>query len=147
MNKTMVMAVSVIISAAGMCRAQEADKGKAILEIDTGKSNFETSCATCHGADGKGNGPVSGQLKVPPSDLTVLAKKNKGVFPLDSVYEVIDGQQAVVAHGPREMPIWGQRYRSNGTHIPISGETVDLDAIARSRITAVIDYLKQIQEK
>ena len=79
-------------------------------DFDEGKSEYQSSCAACHGEDGKGNGPVSSQLKVPPSDLTVLAKKNNGVFPVKSVYEVIDGRQAVLAHGTRDMPIWGNRY-------------------------------------
>jgi mono/diheme cytochrome c family protein len=148
MNRTMLIAASVIISTVGVCRAEEVDKDKPILEINTGKSNYETSCASCHGADGKGKGPVSAQLKVPPSDLTVLAKKNNGAFPVDSVYEVIDGQQAVLAHGPRDMPIWGVRYKSNGIHIPGADKsTFDPDAVVRSRILSVVDYLKEIQEK
>ena len=44
--------------------------------LDPGKAEYHSSCASCHGIDGKGNGPVSADLKVPPSDLTVLARKN-----------------------------------------------------------------------
>ena len=35
-------------------------------DLDIGKSEFQSSCATCHGTDGKGNGPLREQLKVPP---------------------------------------------------------------------------------
>jgi hypothetical protein len=59
-------------------------------DFDAGKFEYQSSCETCHGADGKGKGPLSAQLKVPPADLTVLAKKNNGVFPVMHVYEVID---------------------------------------------------------
>jgi hypothetical protein len=62
-------------------------------EFDPGKSEYQPSCATWHGKDGKGNGPVGAELKVPPPDLTVLAKKNNGVFPFNSVYELIDGAE------------------------------------------------------
>jgi mono/diheme cytochrome c family protein len=79
-------------------------------DFDAGKSEYQSSCETCHGEDGKGKGPLSAQLKVPPADLTVLAKKNNGVFPVMSVYEVIDGRQAIPGHGTRDMPIWGNRY-------------------------------------
>ena len=48
-------------------------------ELDLGKSEYHSSCATCHGDDGKGSGPVSTELKVPPADLTVLTKKNNEV--------------------------------------------------------------------
>jgi hypothetical protein len=60
----------------------------------------------------KGNGPVSAELKVPPPALTLLAKKNNGVIPFNSVYETIDGRKTVVAHGTRDMPIWGDRFES-----------------------------------
>jgi cytochrome c553 len=50
--------------------------------VDASKGEYIASCATCHGEDGKGNGPLSAELKTRPADLTVLAKKNNGVFPI-----------------------------------------------------------------
>ncbi len=79
-------------------------------EFDAGKLEYQMGCAACHGTDGKGGGPVSSQLKAPPPDLTILAKKNNGVFPFNSVYEVIDGRKVVIAHDTRDMPIWGDRF-------------------------------------
>ncbi|MGN8545065.1 c-type cytochrome [Bradyrhizobium sp. 13971] len=76
-------------------------------DADVGKAEFQASCASCHGVDGKGKGPVAGQLKVPPADLTALAKNNNGVFPITAVYEAIDGRRTISAHGTHEMPIWG----------------------------------------
>jgi mono/diheme cytochrome c family protein len=58
-------------------------------DLDIGKAEFQSSCASCHGTDGKGKGPVSEQLKVPPPDLTMLAKNNNGVFPTNAAYEII----------------------------------------------------------
>jgi mono/diheme cytochrome c family protein len=130
---------SIIVGSSGTSVAQD---------IDAGKSEFQFACATCHGIDGKGKGPVSSQLKVEPADLTVLAKKNNGVFPFSAVYEAIDGRQAVIAHGPRDMPIWGLRYT-----LPQIQESVrnyssfDPEARVRARILALIDYLNRIQEK
>jgi hypothetical protein len=86
---------------------------------------------------------------VPPPDLTVLAKKNGGVFPVSRVYEVIDGRQAVAAHGPRDMPIWGNRYRLTAIQEYLQGSdgSYDPDAIVRARILTIIDYLNRIQQK
>jgi mono/diheme cytochrome c family protein len=124
-------------------------------DLDVGKAEFQSSCASCHGSDGKGNGPISGQLKVPPADLTILAKNNHGVFPTATVYETIYGSKIVAAHGTREMPIWGERFN------PIMSlpHTVDppydaldpardlREVVVRTRILSVIDYLNRIQQK
>jgi mono/diheme cytochrome c family protein len=114
-------------------------------EIDVGKTEFQSSCAACHGADGKGKGPLSGALKSAAPDLTMLAKKNNGVLPVNAVYEMIDGRKQVEAHGTREMPIWGFRY------MPSPYEAVNpspaTEAAIRVRIVAIVDYLNRIQEK
>jgi hypothetical protein len=50
------------------------------------------------------------QLKVPPPDLTMLAKKNNGVFPTNAAYEIIYGLKTLPAHGTRDVPIWGYQF-------------------------------------
>ena len=132
-------------------QAKDNDAGK----IDIGKSEFLSSCASCHGADGKGKGPVSGQLKVPPSDLTMLAKNNNGVFPTNAVYETIYGSKTVPAHGSREMPIWGERFNPvvnlphhvDPSYWKMAGPEQSVEVVVRTRILAVIDYLNRIQQK
>jgi len=120
----------------------------AAQDTDAGKLLFQSSCASCHGIDGKGKGSLRDQLKVPPSDLTVLSKKNGGVFPVGAMYEVIDGRTAIAAHGTREMPVWGT-YTSR--LLPPSDIMIDPsydpEAAVRARILAIIDYLNRIQTK
>lgn len=98
-------------------------------ESDAGRTAYLSSCAACHGEDGKGNGFLSSVLKVPPADLTTLARRNDGVFPIAAVNEIIDGRTLVAAHGTREMPIWG------------------FDVMVRNRIAVIVDYLNRIQRK
>ena len=105
--------------------------------------------------DGKGKGPVSELLKVPPPDLTILAKKNNGVFPTNAVYETIYGSRTIAAHGTREMPIWGDRFNPiyNLPHnVDPFYDSLDpsrelREVVVRTRILAVIDYLSRIQQK
>ena len=144
------LAAALAILAAGMTAAAASENG------DASTFEYRSGCAACHGLDGKGDGPVSSQLKVPPADLTVLSKHNNGVFPFDSVYATIDGRNAIAAHGTREMPIWGERYSPNGVaELNVWGRinpseirpSIDPETVVRLRILAVIDYLKRIQEK
>lgn len=134
---------------AGLAAAAQAE------DVDIGKSEFQSSCASCHGADGKGGGPVGGQLKVAPPDLTLLSKKNNGVFPTNAIYETIYGSKAIAAHGSREMPIWGQRFNPivslphdvDPYYWKLAGPQQSPEVVVRTRILAVIDYLNRIQQK
>ena len=117
------------------CAAQE-DEHEGITE-------YEIACMPCHGADGRGNGPLAGTLSRPPADLTQIAKTNGGQFPADKVAEVVDGRAEVAAHGARDMPVWGDRYRA----VTEAGEEpATVDERARSQIDALVRYLETIQE-
>lgn len=113
--------------------------------IDLGKREYESNCASCHGIDGKGAGPISDLLKRSPPDLTQLAKKNGGLLPISRMYEVIDGTN-VQAHGTRDMPVWGRDYRTQDAEY--FGEVpYDAEALVRARILTLLDYLGRIQAK
>ncbi|WP_439400090.1 c-type cytochrome (plasmid) [Bradyrhizobium sp. PMVTL-01] len=134
---------------AGFAAAAQAE------DLDIGRSEFQSSCASCHGADARGKGPVSSQLRIPPPDLTMLAKNNHGVFPMDAVYETINGLKTIPAHGTREMPVWGERFNPvvNLPHYvdpyywKKAGPEQNPEVVVRKRILAVIDYLSRIQQE
>ena len=115
---------------------------------DLGKYEYLSSCAVCHGDDGKGEGSLSKYYNKRAADLTVIQKNNNGVFPFDRVYEVIDGRQAVTAHGPRDMPVWGDVYRMRMQGYTFGfGYPKDLQSYARGRIIALIGYIYTLQAK
>jgi mono/diheme cytochrome c family protein len=102
-----------------------------------GKDSFEAYCASCHGAEGRGNGPVARELKAAPRDLTMLASHNRGVFPRDHVRAVLTGTgRTVAAHGTTEMPIWGPLFRA-----------FESDARVRVRIDNLVNYLETVQAR
>ena len=78
----------------------------------SGKEMFNSYCASCHGTEGKGNGPAASALKTPPADLTVLSKNNGGKYPGLKVSSAIRGDVDVPAHGSKEMPVWGRLFIS-----------------------------------
>ncbi len=109
---------------------------------DFGKREYESNCAACHGVDGKGNGPYNELLKRPASDLTTLARRNNGVFPIQRVYDVIDG--GGTGHGTRDMPVWGREYRVRaGEHY--MDTPYDPEVYVRTRILSLVDYLNRLQ--
>ena len=93
---------------------------------DAGKTEYVARCGSCHGSSGKGDGPVGEALRTRPSDLTLLAKNNSGVFPREVVRQIIDGRKTLRAHGNYEMPVWGE-------------------SINQERILALIAYLRSLQ--
>lgn len=123
--------------------------GAAVAQTDTdlGKSEYMSSCASCHGASGKGDGVVREYLTVKPSDLTTLAKRNGGALPVQLVWEMIDGRSGIALgpHGSREMPVWGTTYRARALGQPETAAAPEW--YVRGRIVALIDYLERIQAK
>ena len=88
-------------------------RGKLVLSAPrtdptNGKMMYGSYCAPCHGADGRGSGPVAGALKSRPADLTGLAKANHGKYPETHIVSVLRFGTEVRAHGSAEMPVWGR---------------------------------------
>ncbi len=76
-------------------------------DVTAGAELYRLYCATCHGVDGRGEGPAAEAMKRRPSDLTTISKRNGGKFPDFRVTNIIDGYEVNAAHGSRDMPIWG----------------------------------------
>jgi mono/diheme cytochrome c family protein len=99
---------------------------------------YKAYCASCHGVEGKGDGPAASALKAQATDLTQLSKKNGGQFPAARVNSVLSGTAELAAHGSEEMPVWGPVFRKMGT---------DNGSHARLRIDNLTKYLESMQAK
>jgi len=116
--------------------------------ISLGEFEYRNSCAQCHGLSGKGDGPVASSLKKVPPDLTVLQKSNGGVFPVTKAYSIIEGTVDVRVHGSRDMPVWGNRFRTRVKYDENEGfSPADTDEYVTTRILALIEYLSTMQVK
>jgi len=78
----------------------------------SGAQMFKEYCASCHGADGRGNGPAVGFLKTPPPDLRMMALRNNGKYPSLQVKAMLTFGPGSKAHGALDMPTWGPLFRS-----------------------------------
>jgi mono/diheme cytochrome c family protein len=103
-----------------------------------GAEIFRHYCATCHGADGRGFGPASVALRHAVPDLTRISQRNGGVFPFQRVKEIIEGKDpGPLAHGNREMPIWG----------PIFHEVESDQDLGEIRLDAITKHVESMQQK
>ena len=113
-------------------------------KVDLGKREYDSNCAVCHGSDGKGNGPYVELLKRSPPDLTTMARRNGGVFPVSKTYDVIEG--AGVGHGTRDMPVWGKDYSVKAAEYYMD-VPYDQATFVRVKILSLIEYLSRLQAK
>lgn len=124
------------LASSGLAQNVKKVQAKPTVSV-AGKDLFKQYCAACHGADGKGAGPAASALKAAPSDLTQIARRNNGSFPEERVMRMLQGQEAVPAHGSQEMPVWGSVFINTTSRLDM----------AQSRIHAVLQYLEDMQTK
>jgi mono/diheme cytochrome c family protein len=115
-------------------------------DMPTVEQDFQFHCAACHGADGKGSGPVSRVLKIAPPDLTRIAKRNGGVFPEAMVFGTISGLNMPASHGTREMPVWGNEFVGETLEGSVSIEEAQ-EAVSdvTDRIRRLVKFIESIQ--
>ena len=101
-----------------------------------GQGLFAGYCTSCHGAEGRGDGPVSEYLKVAPADLTKLVDAD-GKFPFDEVLKKIDGREQPKSHGSSDMPIWGDALRK--------AEGGGDEDMVKDKVAALTHFLWSIQ--
>jgi mono/diheme cytochrome c family protein len=147
---SLLTAIVFMISTATIAHAQQTRPSPTVF--DAGKMEYEAHCAVCHGATGEGNGPFSPFLNSAIPNLTTLAQRNGGVFPVVRVYGVIDGREQVAGHGPSDMPIWGPRYSSQvGQGFFGEGMYDDIresrEALIRTRILLLAEYISRLQAR
>lgn len=141
--RVVFMLVPFLLTAASPLVAQEKAKTvqKAPIEQTSpasGQEMFKAYCAACHGADAKGAGPASSDLKTVPPDLTTLAKRHDGKFPGDYVSNVLRYGAKAPAHGSSEMPVWGPLFAS------VSGRD---SSLVTMRIANLVRYVESLQVK
>lgn len=112
---------------------------EAPIETLNGMQLYERLCSSCHGVEGRGDGPVAPLIKVPTPDLTRLAARDGGEFPAEDVRRIIDGRNDRRAHGPRDMPVWG--WQLYDMSVRDGNERARTDAM----IDRLVEHLRSIQ--
>jgi len=108
--------------------------------VEGGRLIFRTLCASCHGTDARGKGPLAEHLATPPLDLTQITARRAGAFPSELIASYIDGREDVPLHGPREMPVWGEGLAT------AVGNPSEREARISRAVAMLVEYLESIQE-
>lgn len=131
---TLTTTMCLIGTALGWVLAGGAMAGQKARNVERGRKLFNQYCATCHGATGKGEGPVAAALKVGPPDLTIIQQPREN-FPFYRVQTKIEREKEVTAHGPRRMPVCGTVFRRTRGELE-----------KHSDIYALVRYIESIQQ-
>lgn len=108
----------------------------------SGRKVFINSCASCHGVNGRGDGPLAAELETKPADLTKIAQRRGGLWPMVEVMSIIDGYQRRTL--PREqMPVFGEL--SEGALVPFDAGDGKITPTPVA-IMALANYLETIQD-
>ena len=133
--KCLLAVVSTVVAGGSLQTVHAED-----LSSYRGAELFKRFCASCHGANGRGDGPVAPFFKLLPPDLTLIAKRHGGEFPTEQVRKIIDGREMHAPHGAREMPVWGlEFYFANPDDAQRAKEADVL-------VNRLVEYLRSLQQ-
>lgn len=128
---------AVLLLAIGMSLVTNVHAAEYVAQ--SGKELFGRFCSSCHGTEGRGDGPVSGFFKQAVPDLTMIAQRNGGKFPYERIERIIDGRHTIGAHGSRTMPVWGEEFARTERGNP------EAEQVSRIIIERLVDHLWNIQ--
>jgi mono/diheme cytochrome c family protein len=130
--------ILISIVGAGLFACCLAGEPESSTAVEEGQRLYDYNCRGCHGDKGLGDGLTATTLTVKPPNLTKLAKKNGGEFPLERVIRTIDGRKRMPAHG-NPMSIWGLQFQDPTSDVYQEGEV-------NYRIECLVAYLQTIQK-
>lgn len=116
--------------------------GAVAQDVAEGETLYRLHCASCHGLEARGGGPMAPVLVLQPIDLTRLQAENDGVFPRVRVVMRIDGRDPLVSHGS-PMPVYG--YFFEGNDRPLKAESGQ-PIMTSKPVVDLVAYLESIQQ-
>lgn len=106
-----------------------------------GAAFFASNCTSCHGVQGRGDGPLAAELTTVPSNLTTLRRRNGGTFPDARALSYIYGDPDQ-AHLARVMPQFGGAMAEDLVPVEFDGIMTPTPRV----LAGLLAYLESIQE-
>ena len=116
--------------------------GASVETTDAGKVLYEQNCVSCHGLEGKGDGLRAARLNTPPPDLTKIAARRDGVWPMLEVMAILDGYSRNTL--PREdMPVFENFLDNEMSEFDTGNGVVTL---VPTKLLDIVYYLETLQD-
>ena len=136
-----ILTIAILLSLGGAGLAQQTIINQVPIRPTSwasGQQMYQEYCVASHGADADGQGPAASACTVKPANLRMLASSNRGNFPYEHFYAVLQFGTATPAHGSADMPIWLPMFASlNRGH----------EAIGQQRMHNIANYVASLQSK
>lgn len=141
----LAVACVATVAVVGLLGVQPADAADAAegARAAYGKTVYRVYCASCHGAEARGDGKLAEYLTIKPSDLTLISARNDGEFPSERMRQIIDGREKVAGHSSAEMPVWGDAFQKADALEEEPPEVRERE-VAR-KVESLLAYLRSIQ--
>ncbi len=137
MLRSLLVTVALLLGTTSASYATELDP----LLSYTGSQLYQRFCASCHGRQAYGDGPVAETIKVMVPDLTRISRRQQnGEFPEQRIREIVDGRAVLPAHGLRDMPVWGYELEAQAPPDQPGRQA------AQGLIDKLVGYLRSIQQ-
>ncbi len=138
-RKLAILAASTLALSLALPPALFAEEGNFdVAKVAMGRTTFRSLCTSCHGLEGKGDGPVAKHLSPTPTDLTKIAAANQGTSPAERVHAAIDGRDPVSGHGTKDMPVWGTAL--------MQLDNVQSEEDVQKKIAELTEFVRSIQK-
>ncbi len=107
---------------------------KALAE-EAAKVTYQRYCGSCHGMEGRGDGPAAEALTPRPTDLTKLTSG------IPELMQWIDGRRTIRAHGTAAMPVWGEVFEQSLIDGPHARRTALL------KVETIAGYVQDLRKR
>ncbi|MGA0265534.1 MAG: c-type cytochrome [Lysobacterales bacterium] len=134
------------LAASGLAAAEVVIKQRPLTWDDVkghnGEQLYGKLCASCHGLEGKGDGPATPALTQAVPDLTHMPRDQEGLIDHGRIEKIIAGKDRRVRHGVIGMPKWEEQFK----YIRTGWNDRERYAFARKRIHELAEHVESLQE-
>ena len=140
-----VLSAFALLITSGLAAAEVVIKQRPLtwddVEGKNGEQMYATLCASCHGVEGRGDGPAAQVLPQPVPDLTHMPRDHEGLINHGRIEKIIAGKDRKVRHDVVDMPKWERQFK----YVRTGWNDRERYVFARKKIHALANHVESLQ--